>query len=68
MDKLQKEHQLITDVWKFMKSCETYYQDTEKFWTNAHSNAAILSTLYSNFPFINDWLASYMKFLEESNK
>lgn len=66
MDKLLKEHQLITDMWKFMKACETYYKDTEEFWTNAHSNATVLSTLYSNFPFINDWLTSYLKFLEES--
>lgn len=66
MDKLHREHQLIIDVWKFMKSCETYYKDTEEFWTNVHSNAAVLATLYSNFPFITDWLTSYMKFLEES--
>lgn len=68
MDKLLKEHQLIIDMWKYMKACETHYQDTEEFWTNAHSNAAILTTLYNNFPFITDWLTSFMKFLEESHK
>lgn len=68
MDKLHREHQLITDMWKYMKACENKYQDTEEFWTNAHNNATILSTMYSNFPFINDWLTSYMKFLEESHK
>ena len=66
MDKLHREHQLITDMWKFMKACEMYYKDTEEFWTNTHSSATVLSILYSNFPFINAWLTSYMKFLEES--
>ena len=68
MDKLHREHQLITDMWKFMKACETKYNDTEEFWINAHNNAEIISTMYSNFPFINDWLSSYLKFLEESHK
>lgn len=66
MDKLHREHQLIKDVWALMKSCETNFTDTEQFWSLANQYAEMLSTKYSNFPFITDWLTSYMKFLEES--
>ena len=68
MDKLHREHQLIKDVWAFMKSCENNFTGTETFWSLVQRYAEFLATKYSNFPFITDWLTSYMKFLEESKK
>ena len=67
-EKLKREHAFITEMWKFMKDKEMYYKDTEGFWMTAQSGASLLATIYYDLPFASDWLASFLKFLEDSHK
>ena len=67
MDKLHREHDFIQKMWKFMKACEQHEPKDEDFWSWVHENAEKLSRSYGNMSFVNDWILSYMKFLEEES-
>lgn len=64
MDKLHREHEMILDVWKFMKRCEEENKPTTEFWQWAVDSAETLAMKYTTFTFINDWMASYLKYLD----
>lgn len=65
MDKLHREHDFIQNMWKFMKACETNKNHDDEFWSNVHDIADKLSRNYENMSFVNTWICSYLKFLEE---
>ena len=65
MDKLHREHEFIQSMWKFMKTCEQQENRDEVFWNWAHETAEKLSRNYGNFGFVDDWILSYLKSLEE---
>jgi len=65
MDKLHREHDFVQNMWKFMKACEQQPDKNEEFWTWAHESAEKLSRDYDNLSFTNDWIVSFLKFLDQ---
>jgi len=65
MDKLHREHDFVQNMWKFMKWAETNHAETEEFWAQAEEYAAKLEHDYDNMSFVPDWIASYLKFLDQ---
>lgn len=68
MDKLHREHEFIQSMWKFMKTCEQQENRDEAFWNWAHETAEKLSRNYGNFSFVNEWIPSYLKYLDENKR
>lgn len=68
MDKLHREHEFVTKLWKFMKAAEQHENRDEAFWNWAEKCIEMLDHDYGNMSFVKDWLVSYMKFLEEDSK
>lgn len=68
MDKLHREHDFVTAIWKFMKACETKQQHDYEFWQWAQDEAELLWHKYDNLTFASDWLTSYLKFLDATAK
>ena len=70
MDKLHKEHEFVQKMWKYMKACEERKpkEKEEQFWMLTVSEGEALAHQYSNLTFASDWVASYLKFLDESTR
>lgn len=65
MDKLHREHDFVQNMWKFMKACEQKTQKDESFWEWAEEQGTKLEHDYNNMSFVPEWIASFLKFLDE---
>lgn len=68
MDTLHREHEFITNIWQWMKSCEQRFKDTEAFWNHIQSEGATLALTYYDLTFAPDWVASFLKYLDDSHR
>ena len=66
MDKLHREHEFIQSMWKFMKAAQQQSDmGSDAFWDRVQEAANQLSRKYGNMSFVNDWIVSFLKFLDE---
>lgn len=65
MDKLHVMHEFINSMWKYMKACEQREPKDEAFWDWAQGEAEKLSKEYGSMGFVDDWIVSFLKHLEE---
>ena len=70
MNKLHKEHEFVQKMWKYMKACEERKpnEKEEQFWMLTVSEGEALAHQYPQLNFASDWIASYLKFLDESTR
>lgn len=63
MDKLQREHEFINDIWQLIKHCEQAEDRGFLFWNALQDRGQALADKYKELTFVTDWVIAYMKFL-----